>query len=51
MESLERLVVEGVPAVVFLDGRGRERGDLRLASFVPPAGLLTGSARSGARRR
>jgi thiol:disulfide interchange protein DsbD len=28
--------IKGVPTVVFLDGQGRERTDLRLEGFVPP---------------
>jgi thiol:disulfide interchange protein DsbD len=28
--------IKGVPTIVFLDGQGRERTDLRLESFVPP---------------
>ena len=45
----ERLVaryrVRGVPTVIFLDGQGRERPDLRLVDFVPPNQLLVGMAR------
>ena len=32
--------VKGVPTVVFLDARGRERTDLRLVDFLPPEPFL-----------
>ncbi|MBI5521162.1 MAG: thioredoxin family protein [Desulfarculus sp.] len=32
--------IKGVPTVVFLDGQGRERLDLRLVDFLPPAQFL-----------
>jgi thiol:disulfide interchange protein DsbD len=32
--------VRGVPTVVFLDGNGRERGDLRVVNFLPPAQFM-----------
>ena len=32
---LQKFSVKGVPTVVFLDGAGKERGDLRLADFLP----------------
>jgi len=45
----ERLVarygVRGVPTVIFLDGQGRERPDLRLVDFVLPNQLLVRMAR------
>lgn len=39
-DGLERFAVEGVPTIVFLDSQGRERGDLRVASFVRPPQML-----------
>jgi len=33
---LSQYNVRGVPTVVFLDGRGKERADLRLVDFLPP---------------
>jgi thiol:disulfide interchange protein DsbD len=40
----ERLVTEygvkGVPTIIFIDGQGQERKDLRLVDFVPPDQLL-----------
>jgi thioredoxin:protein disulfide reductase len=33
--------VRGVPTLVFLDARGRERADLRLVDYLPPEQLLT----------
>ncbi|GEM_PF-5081707 len=30
-----RVYIKGVPTVVFLDSRGKERRDLRLADFLP----------------
>ncbi len=32
--------IKGVPTVVFLDGHGKERRDLRLVDFVPPSRFL-----------
>ena len=37
---LEQYQVKGVPTVVFLDGQGRERADLRLVDFLPPPQFL-----------
>jgi len=37
---LQRFGVKGVPTVVFLDSRGRERHDLRMAEFLPPGQFL-----------
>ena len=37
---LERYNVKGVPTMVFLDGRGRERRDLRIVDFMPPDQFL-----------
>lgn len=34
-------VIKGVPTVVFLDGHGRERADLRLVDFIPADQFLT----------
>ena len=40
-EHLLRLYdVRGVPTVVFLDRNGRERRDLRLMTYMPPAEFL-----------
>lgn len=39
-EAVPRFGVEGVPTVVFLDGEGREREDLRLGSFVRAPDML-----------
>lgn len=38
--GLERFEVEGVPTVVFLDGQGRERRDLRVTAFVRSGEML-----------
>jgi thiol:disulfide interchange protein DsbD len=32
--------VRGVPTVVFLDKQGRERPDLRVVNYLPPAQML-----------
>ncbi|WP_372680029.1 protein-disulfide reductase DsbD family protein, partial [Desulfosarcina sp.] len=37
---LKQYQVKGVPTVVFLDGQGHERVDLRLVDFVPPDPFL-----------
>lgn len=37
---LVRYGVKGVPTVVFLDGQGRERPDLRLVDYLPPGQFL-----------
>ncbi|OGR09068.1 MAG: cytochrome C biogenesis protein, partial [Desulfobacca sp. RBG_16_58_9] len=37
---LDQYGVKGVPTVVFLDGQGRERADLRLVDFLPPDQFL-----------
>jgi thiol:disulfide interchange protein DsbD len=37
---LRQYEVRGVPTVVFLDGNGRERRDLRVVDFVPPAQFI-----------
>jgi len=37
---LRQYGVKGVPTVVFLDGQGNERGDLRLVDFLPPDQFL-----------
>jgi len=34
-------VIKGVPTVVFLDGHGRERADLRLVDFIPADQFLS----------
>ncbi len=39
-EVRERFAVLGVPTVVFLDGRGEERKDLRVYGFEDPASFL-----------
>ena len=39
-ELLKRYEVKGVPTVVFLDAKGRERADLRLVDFLPPEQFL-----------
>jgi thiol:disulfide interchange protein len=36
----ERFHIVGVPTIVFLDTGGRERADLRIYGFVPPAELI-----------
>ena len=40
-ELLKRFQVKGVPTVLFLDGEGRERGDLRLVDYLNPDDFLT----------
>ncbi|MBI4800348.1 MAG: thioredoxin family protein [Desulfarculus sp.] len=42
---LEQYAIKGVPTVVFLDGQGRERPDLRLVDYLPPAQFLERMAR------
>jgi thiol:disulfide interchange protein DsbD len=37
---LEKFAVKGVPTVVFLDRRGKERQDLRLVDYLPPDQFL-----------
>ena len=37
---LKQYNVQGVPTIVFLDARGRERFDLRLVDFIPPEEFL-----------
>lgn len=37
---LKQYGVQGVPTVVFLDARGKERADLRLVDFLPPEPFL-----------
>lgn len=37
---LKQFGVKGVPTVVFLDARGKERADLRLVDFLPPEPFL-----------
>ncbi len=37
---LQKYDVKGVPTVVFLDRQGKERRDLRLVDFLPPAQFL-----------
>lgn len=37
---LTEYVVKGVPTVVFLDGQGRERHELRLVDYLPPDEFL-----------
>jgi len=37
---LQKFKVKGVPTVVFLDKKGKERRDLRLVDFLPPAQFL-----------
>jgi thiol:disulfide interchange protein DsbD len=32
--------IKGVPTLVFLDGQGKERADLRLVDFLPPEQML-----------
>ena len=39
-ELLKRFQVKGVPTVLFLDGEGRERGDLRLVDYLNPDEFL-----------
>jgi thiol:disulfide interchange protein DsbD len=39
-ELLKKYDVKGVPTVVFLDARGKERIDLRLVDFLPPEPFL-----------
>jgi thiol:disulfide interchange protein len=33
--------IKGVPTVVFLDGQGRERADLRLVDFLSPEAMVS----------
>jgi thioredoxin:protein disulfide reductase len=44
---LARYGVKGVPTVIFLDGKGKERKDLRLVDFLPPDEFLARMARAG----
>ena len=37
---LQKYDVKGVPTVVFLDKRGKERRELRLVDFLPPDQFL-----------
>jgi len=37
---LRQYDVRGVPTVVFLDRNGRERRDLRVVDFLPPAQFI-----------
>ena len=37
---LKQYAVMGVPTVIFLDGKGQERADLRLVDFLPPDQFL-----------
>ncbi len=39
-ELLKQYGVKGVPTIVFLDGQGKERADLRLVDFLPPDQFL-----------
>lgn len=39
-ELLKRYGVKGVPTIVFLDGDGKERTDLRLVDYLPPDKFL-----------
>jgi thioredoxin:protein disulfide reductase len=38
---LKQYYVKGVPTIVFLDARGKERIDLRLVDFLPPVQFLS----------
>jgi len=38
---LGQFAVKGVPTVVFLDGRGNERRNLRLVDYLPPEQMLS----------
>jgi thiol:disulfide interchange protein DsbD len=40
-QLLKQYNVRGVPTVVFLDGQGQERHDLRLVDFLPPDQFLS----------
>ena len=44
---LDQYKVKGVPTLVFLDGRGKERADLRLVDFLPPEQFLSRMAAVG----
>lgn len=39
-ELLKKYGVKGVPTIVFLDGDGKERSDLRLVDYLPPDKFL-----------
>ena len=39
-ELLKKYDIKGVPTIVFLDGHGRERTDLRLIDYLPPDKFL-----------
>jgi thioredoxin:protein disulfide reductase len=41
LELVQRFGVRGVPTVVFLDGQGQERPELRLVDFAPPEQMLS----------
>jgi thiol:disulfide interchange protein DsbD len=45
---LEQYNVRGVPTVVFVDGDGKERTDLRLVDFLPPEPFLNHMAEAAA---
>lgn len=47
---LQQYGIKGVPTIVFLDGNGKERPDLRLVDYLPPAqftGCMAEIKRSG----
>ncbi len=46
---LKKYAVKGVPTVLFIDGHGKERSDLRMVHFLPPDKFLArmGLARTG----
>lgn len=51
---LRQYDVKGVPTIVFLDRQGKERGDLRLVDYLPPAEFvkrMTELVRSGTLRK
>ncbi len=37
---LSQYGIKGVPTLIFLDGQGKERGDLRLVDYLPPEQML-----------
>jgi thiol:disulfide interchange protein DsbD len=39
-ELLKKYGIKGVPTIVFLDGHGKERADLRLVDYLPPDKFL-----------
>jgi thiol:disulfide interchange protein DsbD len=41
---LQQYGIKGVPTIVFLDGNGKERPDLRLVDYLPPVQFIVSMA-------